>query len=284
MNLTAAIIVAFHPKPGQLKKLVARLSSQVGKVIVVDNTPLVAGGEGVDLPSSCELIPLKENKGIAFAQNMGCTIAQKQGYHQVLLMDQDSLPAENMVEELVKCKVLVSKLGYNVAAVGAQQVDVRTGALSNFIMTKGLTVRKLNSSGTNYCFPGFLIASGCLISLDAIAVVGPMEEDFFIDCVDIEWGFRATAKGYVCVGAFDAKMVHELGEAPLTFFGHSFTYHSPLRHYYFYRNFYRLLFRGYSPLSWRLHVFIKSCFQAVIFSFFGGNKMEHMRMIMKGSS
>jgi rhamnosyltransferase len=35
----------------------------------------------------------------------------------------------------------------------------------------------------------FLIASGCLISLDVIKNVGYMDEGLFIDYVDVEWSF-----------------------------------------------------------------------------------------------
>src|ERR1700731_4138014 len=57
----------------------------------------------------------------------------------------------------------------------------------------------------------FLFSSGSLIDLDALAAIGPFREDFFTDGNEIEWCFRARARGFRCVMVFSEPMPHPLG-------------------------------------------------------------------------
>ena len=40
---------------------------------------------------------------------------------------------------------------------------------------------------------------------------GPLDEDFFIYCEDVDWGYRAKAKGWKCVYFPGATVVHRIG-------------------------------------------------------------------------
>ena len=101
---TTAVIVTYHPALDVLGELVDRLASQVEMVLIVDN------GSDEDLTTwnalrqlqaqAQHIIALNENRGIAAAQNAGIAWAKQQGATHILLMDQDSLPASNMVEKL----------------------------------------------------------------------------------------------------------------------------------------------------------------------------------------
>ena len=94
-----AVVVTFEPDPEGLRELLARLAPQVATVLVVDNAsarqpPRLARDEAT-------LIPLTRNAGIAAAQNIGIRTAVGLGATFVLLMDQDSLPAADMVTQLL---------------------------------------------------------------------------------------------------------------------------------------------------------------------------------------
>lgn len=280
----AAVIVTHKPEIQSLTRLVEILSSQVSKIYVIDNASSMLRALGA---LDVTLTVLPSNMGIAYAQNFGLREAIDDGFSDFVLFDQDSLPAETMISELLQARNLACDEGVRVAAVGPVHIDLDTFAASTFISTNNGSLNKIvvpisYSSNDSYAQCDFLIASGCLISKDALVSIGYMEDGLFIDCVDIEWGFRARSKGYVCIAAFDAKMHHKVGDAPLKVLGQNLTTHSPLRHYYYYRNFYRLLQRSYIPVNWKAYTITRSSLQAVIFCIFLKPRLMQFRCIIKG--
>ncbi|MEZ8278520.1 glycosyltransferase family 2 protein [Vibrio cyclitrophicus] len=280
----AAVIVTYKPDIQSLTRLIDILSSQVSKIYVIDNASSMSTAlELLDVT----LTVLTNNTGIACAQNIGLKTAIDDGFTDFVLFDQDSLPAETMISDLLQARSLAFDEGIRIAAVGPVHIDLDTSVASTFISTKNGSLDKIvvpisYSSSDTYAQCDFLIASGCLISKSALENIGYMEEGLFIDCVDIEWGFRSRNKGYVCIAAFDAKMHHKVGDAPLKVLGQNLTTHSPLRHYYYYRNFYRLLQRSYIPVSWKVYTITRSSLQAVIFCIFLKPRLMQFRCIIKG--
>lgn len=279
----SALIITFNPVAEELKLLVDKLKLQVSMVYIIDNNSSVP----IDIGNTeqVDVTLLSDNMGIAFAQNVGINKALNEGFVDFILFDQDSVPSELMVEELLIARQAAEFEGQRVAAVGPVHIDQDTLSECLFIRTSSFNVsRFLPSERRENSFSpcDFLIASGCLISKAALDNIGYMEEGLFIDCVDIEWGFRAKSKGYVCIAAFDAKMYHKVGGAPLKVLGQNLTTHSPLRHYYYYRNFYRLLQRAYIPLSWKVYTIIRSSLQALIFCVFLKPRFMQFRCIIKG--
>jgi len=246
---TVAVIVTYQPTLDVLDKLIGALSSQVARIVVVDN------GSHADMDAwraslevtNVELLKLGENKGIATAHNVGIDWARKQGAQFVLLMDQDSLPAPNMVE-LLHTAISANPLA---AAAGPRYFDQRKNNPPPFIRFNGLSMERCACHTLDTVVPvDYVISSGCLIPMAVLDKVGGMRDDLFIDYVDIEWGLRARHFGFQSYGVCAAHMQHSLGDAPMNFFGRQIPLHSPLRHYYFFRNavlFYKELL---APLNW----------------------------------
>ncbi|NOJ10021.1 glycosyltransferase family 2 protein [Vibrio splendidus] len=279
----SAIIITFNPVQEELKLLVDKLKLQVSKVYIIDNNSSLP--IDIDDSEQVDVTFLLDNMGIAYAQNIGINKALNEGFIDFILFDQDSVPSESMVNELFIARQAAQFEGQRVAAVGPVHIDQDTFSECLFIRTSMCNVNRFFPSdrSENIFSPcDFLIASGCLISKTTLDDIGYMEEELFIDCVDIEWGFRAKSKDYVCIAAFNAKMYHKVGGAPLKVLGQSLTTHSPVRHYYYYRNFYRLLQRTYIPLSWKVYTLIRSSLQALIFCVFLKPRLQHFKCIVKG--
>ncbi|UIJ40646.1 glycosyltransferase family 2 protein [Vibrio kanaloae] len=279
----SAIIITFNPVQEELKLLVDKLKLQASKIYIIDNNSSVP--IDIDDSEQVDVTFLSDNMGIAYAQNVGINKALNEGFVDFILFDQDSIPSDLMVEELLIARQAAQLKGHKVAAVGPVHIDQDTLTECLFIRTSSFNVNRFLSCDrceNDFSPCDFLIASGCLISKSALDNIGYMEEELFIDCVDIEWGFRAKSKGYVCIAAFDAKMHHKVGGAPLKVLGQSLTTHSPLRHYYYYRNFYRLLQRSYIPVSWKAYTITRSSLQAVIFFIFLKPRLMQFRCIIKG--
>lgn len=82
-----------------------------------------------------------------------------------------------------------------VASARPRYFDRRQGNALPFIETRGLALHRRTCSAIDDVVDvDYLIASGCLIPQTAIEEVGLMQEDLFIDYVDIEWGYELSTK------------------------------------------------------------------------------------------
>ncbi|KAA0181098.1 glycosyltransferase family 2 protein [Cupriavidus gilardii] len=288
-----AVVVCYRPELGQLGRLLEALQHQVAGIVVVDNGPDERLQTWLAPRTGERLVhyAMGGNLGVARGHNAGITAVRARGATHAILFDQDSLPAPDMVARLMAAVVDATARGDRVASAGPSFRDPRDGTVYPFIRLAGWKierVREPDRTGAqgepSYCLADYLITSGCLLPLAALDAVGGMEDELFIDYIDIEWGLRARAKGYVNLGVFDAHMEHDLGDPPRRYFGGRLRVpmHSPLRHYYHFRNALRLYTRGYIPLRWRLNDGYRLLLKGVFYSLCVENSREQRRMILRG--
>ncbi|MHB8355041.1 MAG: glycosyltransferase family 2 protein, partial [Burkholderiales bacterium] len=235
------------------------------------------------LDARIRLSELGENRGIAVAHNHGISHAKAHGFTHVLLMDQDSLPAADMVAQLAQAMHRLTLLDPHVAAVGPHYEDPVLGNPPDFVRIHALGIRRHDAHparpivGVDY-----LISSGCLISLPALEAIGGMQEALFIDYVDIEWGLRARRLGWNLYGIFAAHMTHSLGPQVVRFFWRRFPLHSPQRHYFVVRNALWLYRDGGLPFSWRIPHGIRLVLRFTVYLLMGGSRRERLKYIGRG--
>ena len=278
-----AVVVSYYPKADALRALVERLRAQGAGVLVVDNTPPPASAP---LAPGADVIRLGGNRGIAAAHNHGIDEALAGGCSHVLLMDQDSEPADDMLARLLAAERRLLAAGRRVAAVAPLFEEPRQGVTSHFIRLDGWRVRKLRCErGDERLMADYVISSGSLIRAEVLRALGGMDEALFIDYVDIEWGLRALARGYRCYGVCDARMRHQLGDPPagLPFSRRKrYPVHSPLRHYYHFRNALSLYRRDYVSLAWKLNDAWRLVLKFGFYSLMTPPRHEHLRMMLLG--
>jgi rhamnosyltransferase len=277
-----AITISYNPEIPSLKRQIDVLLSSQVSVVVIDNN----SGNSQQLADALTeysdrvmLVRLLENEGIAAAQNRGIRMAIEQGNKYVLLMDQDSLPAANMIDELLKAVTVAT----SVAAVGPTFIDGEHRARARFIRVEGLRIVKMSGiDSKNVVEVDHLIASGSLIPVDIFKQVGLMDESLFIDYVDIDWALRARSKGLLSYGVFSAEMHHSLGDGRIEFAGRHIAVHSPLRHYYLVRNALLLYKRNYIPLNWKLVDAYKLLVKLIFLLLFSGKRWRNVKAIVEG--
>lgn len=280
--IIVAVIVTYQPDLDLLGAQLGSLVRQVTNVVLVDNNSAqdLAIWNVRRNPAATAIISLGENRGIAAAQNAGIEWAGNRGAEFVLLMDQDSIPAPDMVEKLVSA---ISEKS-SPAAVGSRYVDELQNNASPFTQIRGL--RLLRSSCTSKEAPvvpvDYLIASGCLIPMSVLNEVGVMREDLFIDYVDIEWCLRARHHGFQSYGVCSAHMRHSLGGDPIKFFGKNIPLHNPLRHYYQFRNAVLLYKEPWIPLNWKVADGWRLCRRYVFYALFAKPRMAYWRLMTLG--
>jgi rhamnosyltransferase len=252
-----AVVVTYFPDIIKLKKLIDILLSKTEQIIIVDNGSAADLVEFTDrFSSDVILVKLGENTGIAHAINIGIekifnlTDDPASGY--IAIFDQDSLPEEDMIDNLLNAATILKKNGKKLAAVGANYLDERGNNTSPFVKLRKLRLVR------EKCEPGamipvdLLISSGSLTPMTVFKEIGLMKNELFIDYVDIEWSLRATSMGYALYGIVDAQMNHELGDDPEEIFGRKIPVHSPLRDYYHFRNAIYLIKKSYTPVAWKI--------------------------------
>lgn len=252
-----AVIVSYNPCSANLLTMLELLVTQVGLVVIVDNASENQDEIGA-LLQGYNLIFLSNNQntGIAAAQNRGIAYCLQHGSSHVLLLDQDSTPAPNMVSTLLTACKRLAEQGIRISAVGPCFFEQQSSETSIFRPSKTTLSASYSGSIAPETIPtDYLIASGSLIPRTTLEVVGSMDEELFIDRVDTDWCLRAKAKGYQAFIAPTAHMCHQLGEKRLrVWFGRwrFVPVHSPVRHYYMFRNSVLLYSRPHIPLSWIL--------------------------------
>lgn len=292
MHSVCAIIVSFHPDHTLLASL-HEIALQVAAIVVVDNGSLPhelsALHQAKNAYPSLEIIELGANKGLAYAQNRGIEWALQHDFSHVLILDQDSLPQENMVQRLIDANQLLIAQGHRVSVVGPQPVDqqsnrpfffVRYGRFANQGIFCPLDQK-------NCLLPvDFLIASGSLIAALVLRDVGLMNEAFFIDQVDTEWCLRASALHYQAFAVCDAIMLHSRGDATISIclLGKLWHVpkHSPLRNYYLFRNTVWMFFQKTTHWRWIMINIRRLLTLFIFFGLFVPPRILRLKMMLKG--
>ena len=287
-----AIAVTYEPCITVLARLLEAIETQVAEIVIVDNGStehVIAWLQQQASTSRIVLVALGTNLGIAAAHNKGIQIAQEKGHSHVLLLDHDSIATPPMVDNLMAASIKLAAEGMAIAAVGPRYYDPSSKHMSSFVRFGWFKFSRAP------CPPAgrpskplpvdFLISSGSLISIDTLEKVGMMDEGLFIDHVDTEWFLRARAAGYQAFGACDAIMEHSLGIGSMAvWFGRwrHVPKHSPLRHYYIFRNSILLYKRSYAPTKWIIADLVRLAFMLVFYSFVTPPRIQHLGMMLKG--
>jgi len=234
--------------------------------------------------SNNHLIRRKENLGVATAQNIGSEWAKDQGAEYIILFDQDSLPAPDLVAQLMKAYNSIAAQGENISAVGPVIRDVRTATTAPFIRIGWFGTRRIFPDAEPVIAADFLISSGMLCSIETFQPVGLMREELFIDHVDTDWFLRAGAAGYNAWGVRDATMHHSLGEEVRSysiFKGRLMYMHKPFRYYYTFRNSINLYRKKYATAKWISGDIVRLC-KILVVILFNKNRYECYKMIVIG--
>lgn len=238
-NKIWSIIILFNPNIEKIGNLVQKLTLQNSNIILVNN--------GISSPYISRLtndhvflIQMKENVGIAKAQNFGIRFANEKKARGFFLFDQDSKITDDFIFSMLNTE-LPSTVGMIVPNV----LDVNTNRYLEPRIYKRYK-NKVTVSFPENTYDRQLIrkaakpiASGSYIFMNAIMRTGCMREEFFIDAVDTDFSFRLLEMGYDIFRLNNVYLIHPVGnKTERFFFGKKLflSNHSPSRRYYIGRN------------------------------------------------
>ena len=243
-NSISAIIVTFYPDD-RFFEMLRSIDNQVDNIWIVDNgssgqirTKLEDLGSNAN--NSFNFILNDENLGLAAAQNQGIREAIKEGSKWILLLDQDSIPAGNMIDKMMVAAENYQDKKYLGMITPRHENDDGEPSIPSYSTKHGFRLHryfmKVDEVDDTLAFG---MASGSFIPSAVLQEVGLMRDDFWIDYIDYDFSFRLRKLGYRIIGVGAAGLKHRLGESFKKHIGNfSFTYHvhPALRRYTIYRN------------------------------------------------
>lgn len=244
MKEKVAIIIVLYNPSNEDKQNILNIST-FSEGIIVDNSPKPSfNTQNVNSLFYCWL---KENKGIAYAQNYGINHIIKEGkYSYIMFLDQDSRINKNYIYGMALEYQHLSTIKKNLALLGPlvinqdNQKEYKSLAKSNLADENGF-ITKRN-----------IISSGSCISCNLIEKIGMPNAKLFIDYVDSEWCWRANQLGYICGQTSKFRLLHHIGIKTIKIGNMQDIISSPTRYYYQYRNYLWLLRIRYVPKMWKI--------------------------------
>ena len=274
-----AIIITYNPEIEKFKNVIKSISGNNQTIVIVDNASMSQNSiSNIANTYNAVFIPLPENEGIAYAQNVGITYALENEFHYVFLMDQDTIIPHEGIASLLKTHSELEQAGEKIGSIGYAYKNTHTQQLSPIWRCHKTRIKEeiINLNIKKIFEVDFTIASGSLIASTALRKIGLMDADLFIDSVDLEWGLRAQALGYKNFQSFEKIMEHSLGSRNKKLFHKYITIHPPIRNYYIIRNSIRLLRMNHVNKTWKKYL-IKRIF--LFFFVFGFCVDEHYKRI-----
>lgn len=237
----AVILVNYNGKQYNEACIESILANQISfdkKIIVVDNgskddsMQILQERYGTD--AGVELILLKDNYGFSYANNVGIRRAMEEGTDYVLLLNNDTEIASDMLAQLEAC---VERHPGSMIAPKIYYSDHRDVIWSAGGSVSPL-IRKVSHIGVDQADRGQFeeeteidFATGCalLIPRKVIEQAGLLDEQFFLYYEDTEYSFRLGNYGISIYYCPKAVMYHKVGAS-------SKGADSPLCAYYIARN------------------------------------------------
>lgn len=283
MDKVVGVLVSFNPEVGIFPDVIGSISSQLFKLIIVDN-----GSSNVDsIKNICgrfvnvEILALDSNIGLASAQNSGVSVALACSASHIIFFDQDSIISSGMIDALLSAESEIISSGEKLAAIGPSFFDPETKDEYPVSRYFGPFI----SRTPVFDFPvkaDFIIASGSMFRVEIFDIVGLMKDDLFIDYIDVEWCLRAKSLGYSVFVAPKAKMSHTIGDKRFSLFGRKVSVHSPLRRYYLVRNSFFMVSMPHIPFGYKLREVVFNILRAFVSLFLAKKKVDVLKYIYYG--
>lgn len=284
-----SVIVTYNPDLIIFSRQLQSLQGQVNHIVIVDNNSdnIENIQKEVNLLQSLyqiniELIKNSENVGLGKAQNQGIISAKTyKNITHVILFDQDSILNNGFVTGLLESEKNLLKQNIKVGAVGPVYYNETTLEVYPISRYNGPFIKRIVPT-KDIEEATFLIASGCLIRLDVLDVVGFMDEELFIDYIDVEWSFRAKSLGYSVFASPYSKMSHSIGNNSKSILGRSISIHSPLRRYYLNRNSVYIMKKSKISLGFKIRELLFNFVRFIVFLFLSDHKLNYFKYSISG--
>jgi GT2 family glycosyltransferase len=236
VNRCDVIIVNFD-SGGFLKDAVESVlrSPLVSHIYAVDNASTDTSLDSLPRDDRLSIIRNPANLGFAAACNIGVARATSD---IVLFLNPDCQVAEGAVEYLIAALQSAERVGMVGPLLLNPDGSEQSGGRRKIPMPRVVLTHMLSTTWLSRYFPALglplhlsplpkqpieveAISGACMmVRRAAIEAVGPLDEQYFLHCEDIDWCMRFRQQGWRILFAPDARVIHHKGvssrHSPLT--------------------------------------------------------------------
>lgn len=228
----AGVVVLYKPDK-KVRKNIDSYLDELDMLYVVDNSPEPNDNAKQYKDKKIKYISNHENKGIAYALNVGAKEAIKEKAEWLLTMDQDSSFKKDSLNKMIMFlkEIKSNKFFAETLSVTYEKLGI--------LSTLQRTELNKNNEEKGISYPLVVMTSGNLINLKVYKEVGGYKDWLFIDAVDFDYCLNVRKHRYEIVQMSTAELIHNLGNVEKhvllgkTMFA---TNHSANRRYYITRN------------------------------------------------
>jgi GT2 family glycosyltransferase len=286
----ASLTVAYNSVEALGKQMNALLgqSRRLDEIIVIDN-----GSQDTTIQMlrseypQVTVIENNENLGIGAGLAAGLSYsALRKKYDFTWLLDQDSLPETNALEELIRGYEVCEQQGKTIGVVACIAAHVDSGlSYPGLLWRDRLVEPPAESLAQSIWFVDATISSGSLVNRKVVESVGLPRADFFMDIVDIEYCLRIRRHGFQIAIVRDSILHHTLGSPRVfQFLGYkkAWSDHAPWRQYYIVRNHTYLVWRFYPGTASKFFMLARVASHSFAGLLFSTHRFESLRMMLLG--
>lgn len=243
-----------------IEATIAALGAQtcpVPEILLVDNAS-TDGTLNRTYPSHVTIIRNAHNLGTSGAVAIGMQYALAHGYDWIYILDADSKPAPDAIENLLRCyRDLTPGLQATTWWLSSLLREAETGLAHHgcLFAPGGIKMLEPPPEPSHYACHSNMW-SGSLYRLDAVKEVGPPDPDYVLDWGDVIYGYEGMIRGYTGFLEQSSVVLHKLHPIESLRFRRfviplvRLYYWPPIRAYYFWRNsFYFWVYKS-QPHSW----------------------------------
>lgn len=220
------------------------LDYPVFETIVVDNSLHPTDGKELSAHfPKITLLSMSENLGYAEGNNQGIAYAIEHGCAYVLLLNNDTVIAKDLLNHFVQTAQTYPKAGCLGAKIFYYDEPTTLWHAGGFLHPKTLRLyhkgyKEIDLANEYNSTVEIEYACGCAIFVtkEAIETVGPLSKEFFLIWEEVDWCWRIRKAGYSCLFVPQAKVWHKISSGFQEGRG-------TLWHYFYFRN--RLVFLKY---------------------------------------
>lgn len=268
----SAIYFTYFPDTKLLDDSIVSSLKQVDNVVVFNNSPEISL-EFID-NERVTVVDVGENVGVK-GLNIAAKIAFEKGSDYVVIQDQDSsLPVDYISSAIDYYKInrsVIAPLYYD------RERDYYGKSYDIGWLVKKDDVKR----NGGYVETHFAIGSGLFVSREVWEKVSGLGEDFFLDCVDMDFCFKLRDIGVPIFIDSNSIMNHSIGNDFIGVLGLKISNHSTYRHQLYYRNTFKLLRRNYVPVGWKFYQLAKVFIQWFVYSIFSNDKFGNFKAFFR---
>lgn len=224
-------------------------------IVVVDNGSIDGSPDIIrSHHPDAHLLIMPENLGFCEGNNVGMRYALEQGADYIFLLNNDTVVAPDMLTRLVEACQADEKAGMAGPTMYYYDEPDKIAAAGGVVERSSARYWNRNdgvldpiNNGRSEASPAppedvdFIVSCAVLARRETVERIGLLDNRYFINGDDIDWGLRATASGYKVLYIPEARMWHKISAA----MGNG----SPAAAYYITRN--NFLIFGSHLQGWR---------------------------------